>query len=234
LEIKIGFVPFCKVTFRNPQSLEVSMQPTLTAKQQRVLNYLRHEITTSGQAPSLRQAAADLGVSHAAIAQIIKALEEKGSLKREGRYSRTVHLLNRARETSASQRWREVPVIGRVTAGLPMYAQAEWDGSTVLDAAVFRGQNLFALRVKGQSMKNVGILDGDLAICEPRQYAQNGEIVVALINNEEATVKRFFLRKNYIELRPENTDFSPMCYGFDEILVQGKVIGIQRGPEGIK
>ena len=210
------------------------MQPTLTAKQQRVLDYLRHEITTSGQAPSLRQAAADLGVSHAAIAQILKALEEKGYLKREGRYSRTVHLLNRARETSASQRWREVPVIGRVTAGLPMYAQTEWDGSTVLDAAVFRGQNLFALRVKGQSMKNVGILDGDLAICEPRQYAQNGEIVVALINNEEATVKRFFLRKKYIELRPENTAFAPMRYGFDEVLVQGKVIGIQRGPEGVK
>ena len=210
------------------------MQPTLTAKQQRVLDYLRQEITTSGQAPSLRQAAADLGVSHAAIAQILKALEEKGSLKREGRYSRTVHLLNRARETSASQRWREVPVIGRVTAGLPMYAQTEWDGSTVLDAAVFRGQNLFALRVKGESMKNIGILDGDLAICEPRQYAQNGEIVVALINNEEATVKRFFLRKKYIELRPENTDYSPMRYGFDEVLVQGKVIGIQRGPEGVK
>jgi repressor LexA len=210
------------------------MQPTLTTKQQRVLDYLQHEITTSGQVPSLRQAAAELGVCHAAIAQIIKALEEKGYLKREGRYSRTVHLLNRARETSASQRWREVPVIGRVTAGLPMYAQTEWEGSTVLDTAVFRGQNLFALRVKGESMKNIGILDGDLAICEPRQYAQNGEIVVALINNEEATVKRFFLRKNYIELRPENTDYSSMRYGFGEILVQGRVIGIQRGPEGIK
>ncbi len=210
------------------------MQPTLTAKQQRVLDYLQHEITTGGQVPSLRQTAAELGVSHAAIAQIIKALEEKGYLKREGRYSRTVHLLNRARETSASQRWREVPVIGRVTAGLPMYAQTEWEGSTVLDTAVFRGQNLFALRVKGESMKNIGILDGDLAICEPRQYAQNGEIVVALINNEEATVKRFFLRKNYIELRPENTDYSSMRYGFSEILIQGRVIGIQRGPEGIK
>ena len=210
------------------------MQPNLTQKQQRVLDYLQHEIANNGQAPSLRQAATDIGVSHAAIAQLIKALEEKGCLKREGRYSRTVYLLNRAHEPSAAQRWREIPIIGRVMAGLPMYAQTEWDGSTVLDAAVFRGQNLFALRVKGESMKNTGILDGDLAICEPRQYAQNGEIVVALINNEEATVKRFFLRKNYIELRPENTDYAPMRYGFDEILVQGKVIGIQRGPEGVK
>ena len=144
------------------------MQPApLTEKQQRVLDYLQHEIANTGQAPSLRQAAADIGVSHAAIAQFIRTLEEKGYLKREGRYSRTVYLLNRAHETSAVQRWREVPIIGRVTAGLPMYAQTEWDGSTVLDAAVFRDQNLFALRVKGDSMKNAGILNGDLAICEP-------------------------------------------------------------------
>jgi repressor LexA len=210
------------------------MQSALTEKQQRVLEYLQHEIANSGQAPSLRQAAADMGVSHAAVAQIIKALEDKGCLKREGRYSRTIHLLNRARETSAVQRWQEVPIIGRVTAGLPMYAQTEWDGSTVLDTAVFRGQNLFALRIRGDSMKGAGILDGDLAICEPRQYAQNGEIVVALINSEEATVKRFFLRKKYIELRPENAAYSPMRYGFSDVLIQGKVIGIQRGPEGIK
>ena len=210
------------------------MQLTLTEKQQRVLEYLQNEIVNNGQAPSLRQAATDMGVSHAAIAQIIRVLEDKGYLKREGRYSRTVYLLNRARETSASQRWQEIPIIGRVMAGLPMYAQTEWEGSTVLDTAVFRGQNLFALHVKGDSMKDVGILNGDLAVCEPRQYAQNGEIVVALINNEEATVKRFFLRKKYIELRPENKKYKPMRYDFGEVLVQGKVIGIQRGPEGIK
>jgi repressor LexA len=211
------------------------MQPVpLTEKQQHVLDYLQHEIASSGQAPSLRQAATDIGVSHAAIAQILKALEEKGYLKREGRYSRTVYLLNRARETSAAQRWQEVPNIGRVMAGLPMYAQTEWDGSTVLDAAVFRGQNLFALRVKGDSMKDAGILNGDLAICEPRQYAQNGEIVVALIDSEEATVKRFFLRKKYVELRPANAKYKRLRYDFSAVLIQGKVIGIQRGPEGIK
>lgn len=210
------------------------MQQALTEKQRRVFEYLQHEIANNGQAPSLRQAAADMGVSHAAIAQLIKALEEKGYLKREGRYSRTVYLLNRANEPSAAQRWREVPIIGRVMAGLPMYAQTEWDGSTVLDAAVFRGQNLFALRVRGHSMKDAGILDGDLAICEPRQYAQNGEIVVALIDNEEATVKRFYLRKKYVELRPANPRFKPQRYDFSDVLVQGKVIGIQRGPEGIK
>ena len=210
------------------------MQPTLTDKQQRVLDYLQRGIMQHGQAPSLRQTATDLGVSHAAIAQILKVLEDKGYVKREGRYSRTVYLLNRAQETAALQRWREIPIIGRVMAGLPMYAQTEWNGTTVLDASVFRGQNLFALRVKGDSMKEVGILNGDLAICEPRQYAQNGEIVVALINNEEATVKRFFLHDHHIELRPENTNLMSMHYGFGDVLIQGKVIGIQRGPEGIK
>jgi repressor LexA len=210
------------------------MQPTLTPKQQRVLDYLQHEIASKGQAPSLRRAAADLGVSHAAIAQILKTLEEKGYLKREGRYSRTIYLLNQAREPGALQRWREIPIIGRVTAGLPMYAQTEWDGSTVLDATVFRGQNLFALRIQGDSMKDAGILDGDLAICEPRQYARNGEIVVALIDSEEATVKRFFLRKTHIELRPENADYPSLRYGFGDVLIQGSVIGIQRGPEGVK
>ncbi len=80
-------------------------------------------------------------------------------------------------------------------------------------------------------MKDIGMLSGDLVICEPRQYAQNGEIVVALINNEEATVKRFFLRKNYIELCPENKAYSTIRYAFEDILIQGKVIGLQRGPD---
>ena len=208
------------------------MRSELTAKQQQVLNYLEHAIRRTGTPPSLRQAALDLGVSHAAVAQTLKMLEEKGYVKREGRYSRRIYLLNRARETSALQRWREAPIIGRITAGLPMYAQEEWDGSIVIDADVFRGQNIFALHVKGDSMKNAGILDGDLAICEPRQYARNGEIIVALINGEEATVKRFFLHNDHIELRPENIEYSPVRYPFSEVLVQGKVIGIQRGPEG--
>ena len=206
------------------------MRATLTSKQKEFLAYLERKISRFGHAPSLRQAAADLGVSHTAVAQSLQTLETKGYLKRKGRYSRTIYLLNRAQETAASQRWREIPIIGRVTAGLPMYAQESWDGSVVLDAALFRGRNLFALRVKGDSMKDAGILDQDLAICEPRQYAQNGEIVVALINGEEATVKRFFLHDDHIELRPENARYRTLNYGFGEVLIQGKVVGIQRVP----
>ena len=210
------------------------MQPDLTPKQQQLLRYLEREIARTGKAPSLRQAAAEMGVSHAAISQLIKALEEKGNIKRDGRYSRTIYLLNRAQKPAGVMRWREVPVVGSIAAGLPLYAQQEWDGSVVVDAAIYRASNLFALRVKGDSMKNAAILEGDLVICEPRQYAKNGEIIVALINQEEATVKRFFLRKKHIELRPENPAYKPMTYPFNEILVQGKVIGIQRGPEVVE
>jgi repressor LexA len=207
------------------------MYSELTPKQKKFLIYLQKNILQHGKAPSLRQAAEEMGISHAAIAQMIKALEEKGFIKRHGRYSRTIYILNRVRKASAIQRWLEIPIIGRITAGLPMYAQEEWDGSLVLDSGIYRGQNLFALRIKGESMKNAGILHGDLAICEPRQFARNGEIVVALINKEEATVKRFFLHEQYVELRPENENFHPKQYRFSEVLIQGKVVGIHRGPE---
>jgi repressor LexA len=206
------------------------MPERLTPAQQRLLDYLRRKIATDGRAPSLREAAADLQVSHTAVARTLRMLESKGLLKRQGRYGRTVYLLNRAREVAALQRGRDVPIVGRITAGLPMYAQSQWESSITVDAEVFRGENLFALRVRGDSMRGVGILDGDVVICEPRQYAHNGEIVVALLGGEEATVKRFFLRADHIELRPENPSYAPRRYGFGEVLVQGKVIGLLRAP----
>jgi repressor LexA len=204
------------------------MGPELTAGQRRLFDYLKRIIERTGSAPSLRQAARDLGVSHAAVSQGLKLLEQKGVVKRQGRYSRTLHLLSPTGETAAAQRWREVPVVGRVTAGLPLYAQQEWEGSLVLDRALYRGHHLFALRVRGDSMKGAGILDGDMAVCTPRQYAETGEIVVALIHGEDATVKRFALHRDHVELRPENPDYPIMRYRFDEVLIQGRVIGIQR------
>jgi len=213
--------------------IDMAKRSPLTDKQRHFLTYLEREIRQEGRIPSLRQAAAQMGVSHTAVAQMLKALEDKGYLRREGRYSRTIHLLNPAGEAAGLQRWREIPVIGRITAGLPMYAQEEWDGALVIDRDLYHGENLFALRVRGDSMKDVGILSGDLAVCEPRQYAANGEIVVALIRNEEATVKRFFLRPDHIELKPENEAYEPTRYDFSEVLIQGKVVGLQRGPGGI-
>lgn len=207
------------------------MQLALTSKQKRLLAYVQERLTETGIFPSLRQAGQDLGISHTAVSQTMKLLEKKGLIKREGRYQRTVYLMNTGQQAAGVHRWKEVPVIGRITAGLPMYAQQERDGSIVIDSGFYKGENLFALYIVGDSMINAGILDGDLAICEPRQYANNGEIIVALIHNEEATVKRFFIRSGHIVLQPENPKYAATRYGFDEVLVQGKVVGIHRGPK---
>jgi repressor LexA len=202
----------------------------LTSRQQDFLAYLHNRIRSGKGIPSLREAAKEQGVSHASVASLFRALQDKGWLRRDGRYSRTIILQD---EDTAEQAptSRIVPIIGRVAAGLPLYAQQEWAGTVLVDGAVFKGEQLFALRVQGDSMKDVGILNDDLAICEPRQYAANGEIVVALVNNEEATVKRFFFKDDHIELKPENSAYPVMFYGLGEVLIQGKVIGIQRGPE---
>jgi repressor LexA len=200
-----------------------------TAKQRQFFDYLSEKIDSQGRIPSLRQAASELGVSHSAVAQLMAQLERKGFLKREGRYGRTVQLYGNRSRGAGSSRGRELPVIGQITAGLPMYAQQEWEGTVVVDATIFRGENLFCLRIKGQSMKDAGIFDGDFVVCEPRQYAENGEIVAVLIKGEEATVKRFFLYSDHIELRPANEAYPVMCYPFGELLVQGKVVGVIRG-----
>ncbi|MCF8045886.1 MAG: transcriptional repressor LexA, partial [Desulfarculaceae bacterium] len=169
------------------------MKPHLTEKQGKMLDYLKEKISREKRVPSLRAAARDLGISHAAVDQLLKALEQKGFIRREGKYSRTLHILNRTGRPAAEHRFFEIPIIGHITAGLPMYAQEEWDGTVLADSQMYPKENLFALRIEGDSMKDAGILDRDIAICKPRQYAINNEIVVALVHNEEATVKRFYL-----------------------------------------
>ena len=201
----------------------------LTRRQREFFDYLRGRMEAGQDAPSLRTAAEELGVSHTAVAGLLQTLQDKGWLRREGRYSRSLVLLDPGTPDPGGV--RAVPIIGRVAAGLPLYAQQEWAGSVLVDSTVFRGDNLFALRVQGDSMRDAGILEGDLAICEPRQFATNGEIVVALVGGEEATVKRFFYRGDHIELRPENDRHPVQTYTLGEVLSQGKVIGIQRGPE---
>ena len=201
----------------------------LTRRQRELFDYLQSRMEAGQDAPSLRTAAEELGVSHTAVAGLLQTLQDKGWLRREGRYSRSLVLLDPGTPDPGGV--RAVPIIGRVAAGLPLYAQQEWAGSVLVDSAVFRGDNLFALRVQGDSMRDAGILEGDLAICEPRQFATNGEIVVALVGGEEATVKRFFYRGDHIELRPENDRHPVQTYTLGEVLIQGKVIGIQRGPE---
>jgi len=210
------------------------MRPKLTEKQKKVMGFLTSILGESGETPSLREMAKRLDISHAAVAQTLKLLETKGYIRRMGRYSRNIVILDKAGAAQADHRKKVIPIVGRITAGLPIYAGQEWDGSLVVDNTLYPGDNLFALKVQGQSMTGAGILDRDIAICRPRQYAVDREIVVALINGEEATVKRFFLHADHIELRPENPAFQPQTYGFDDIMIQGKVIGIVRPAQAME
>ncbi|WP_320043800.1 transcriptional repressor LexA [uncultured Desulfobacter sp.] len=210
------------------------MRPKLTEKQKKVMAFVKSALGQSGETPSLREMATRLDISHAAVAQTLKLLETKGYIRRMGRYSRNIVILDDTGTMDADHRKKVVPIVGRITAGLPIYAGQEWDGNVVVDATLYPGDNLFALRVQGQSMKNAGIFDRDIAICKPRQYAVDREIVVALINGDEATIKRFFLHTDHIELRPENSAFSVRTYGFDDIMIQGKVIGVIRSAQAME
>ncbi|MGL1930602.1 MAG: transcriptional repressor LexA [Desulfotalea sp.] len=199
----------------------------LTNKQQELLTYLEGKIENGDGVPTLREIAGDLDVSYSNIAHRFKELERKGYVKREGKYSRSIQLYPQEFE-SIHEVVKKLPIIGQVTAGLPMYAQQEWEGEVVVDPKLFPGDNLFCLRIKGQSMRDAGIFDGDLVVCEPRQYAQNGEIIVALVHGEEATVKYFQLNQDHVTLVPANSDFKSVDYPFSDLLVQGKVKGVIR------
>jgi len=208
------------------------LEHQLTPKQEKFLCYLEEQNKQNYEFPSLRKAANDLGISHTAVSHLIKKLEEKKILKRGGRYSRAIQLIVNSSEPNVKiKRMKEVPIVGVIAAGLPLYAQQVWDGCLFVDSNIYKGEKLFALRIKGDSMLKAAILDGDIAICEPCQFAQNGDIVVALINHEEATVKRFYYHNTKIELSPENSNYESKYYKFNEVLIQGKVIGIQRGPD---
>ena len=140
------------------------MQQMLTQNQQKVFDYLKQKIEDTAVSTSLREEAADLEISHAAVAQTLKTLENKEYIRRAGRYSRTIHILDNAGDLHTAQRQKQIPVIGHITAGIPMYAQQEWEGQLVVDAKIYQGQNLFALKIHGDSMKNAGIFDQDMAI----------------------------------------------------------------------
>ena len=125
----------------------------LTQKQQQLFDYLQDALHRDGQTPSLRQSAVDMGVSHNAVAQLITQLEKKGAIARKGRYSRSIRILAEGCAGGTGAYGRELPVVGQITAGLPMYAQQEWESTVMVDGRMFPGNNLFCLRIKGQSIK---------------------------------------------------------------------------------
>ena len=188
------------------------MRPKLTARQQQILAYIEQEITTTGVPPSIRQIGAALGIrSTNGVRAHLKALEKKGYIHRSLRTSRGIAMLDHIRRGTASalQGAIEIPILGRVTAGAPILAVENREGSLRLDPSLVKSAETFALRVEGDSMIDAGILEGDYVLVRPQQSANNGDIVVALLE-DEVTVKRFYRDADCIRLQPANPRLSPI------------------------
>lgn len=195
----------------------------LTRKQQAVLSLVEGYWREHGVAPSLSDLAGELGTAKTTVHGHLLALAKKGFVvhaEGKGRTWRPVSVAPRAGQA-------RVPVVGRIAAGLPILAQENIEGWITVDQR--RGSDvLFALRVRGTSMTGAGILDGDLVIVRQQQTAEPGDIVVALVGGEEATVKRLGRGGETVVLKPENPEAECIELPAERVSIQGKVIGVQR------
>lgn len=204
------------------------MRPKLTARQQEILDYIEQVVRTTGVPPSIRQIGAALGISSTnGVRSHLKALEKKGYIQRSLRMSRGIAMLDRLKQSASAalQETVDVPILGRVTAGMPILAVENRDGHLTLDASLIKNSDTFALRVEGDSMIEAGILDGDYVLVRPQAGAENGDIVVALLE-DEVTVKRFFREPDGIRLQPENANMAPIYAAHVQIC--GKVVSLVR------
>lgn len=189
----------------------------LTKSQQLVYDYLCKTMAERAVPPSVREICAATGLrSTSTVHSHLKSLEALGYITRDAGLNRSIHIVGAA---SAKQ----VPILGKVTAGLPILAVEDIEG--YIPYPDKSGKELFALHVDGVSMIGAGILDGDYVIAERTPTAENGEIVVGMID-DEATVKRFYRENGTLRLQPENPDYEPIIS--DEITILGKVIAVIR------
>lgn len=184
----------------------------LTERQAQVLSYLYDFKETNGYAPSYREIAARFGFSSKAAYDHIKALQKKGAVAGMDNVSRsnTVIAVDDVMTESLSVK---VPILGRVAAGLPLICEENKDGEINLPAALLhdRTATYFAMKVRGESMRDLGILDGDLAILEKCEIAENGQIIMASYgDNDGVTLKKVYFHPGNIELRPANPEFNPV------------------------
>ncbi len=195
----------------------------LTRRQQQVYDFITRHIETAGTAPTLQEIASHLQVSgNLGVIRHLEALERKGLISRSRGASRSIRLTDRPSS-------RILPIVGSVAAGPLTEAFEEIEGYLNVDSSLLKGDGCFALRVSGTSMINAHIADGDYAIVRPQQMAENGDIVVVMLDGE-ATLKRFFRDSGRIRLQPENDSLKPIVLAPEdgEPLVVGKVISVMR------
>jgi repressor LexA len=197
----------------------------LTKRQKQILDYLGDYTTQHGYAPTLNEIRRRFGLSSlATVHKHLKNLEVKRLIRREWNRSRAVEIVSRSRKKSKVV---ELPLLGTVAAGTPVEPEANLDGLAVPSELV-RGKGTFVLRVKGDSMIDEQIRDGDLIVVQSRHAAENGETVVALLNGE-ATVKRFFREDaGMIRLQPANERLEPIWVYADQVEVRGVVVAVIR------
>ena len=202
------------------------MYPDLSVRQTKILEFIKQEIRKKGYPPAVREIGEAVGLlSSSTVHGHLQTLEDKGYIRRDPTKPRAIEILDSSSDLLDNKKVVHVPIIGRVTAGQPILAVENVEGSFPLQADLVTHDNVFMLRVQGDSMIEAGILNGDLIIVRQQNEARNGEIVVALIG-EEATVKRFFKERTLIRLQPENSSMEPIYS--QNVSILGKVIGVYR------
>jgi repressor LexA len=204
---------------------------TLTKRQKEVLNYLVGFLNKNGYSPSFEEIAHSLKLtSLATVHKHLSTLEKKGYIRRGYNQSRSIEVVQLPkpiREQVLDRHVVELPLAGRIAAGQPLEAVESNETISLADFA--RGQGTFVLQVKGESMRDDHILDGDYIVVEQTQVANPGEIVVALVGEDEATVKRFYREPGgKVRLQPANSAMAPIVVPGTDVKIQGRVVGVLR------
>lgn len=198
----------------------------LTQRQQEILDIIKKEIAKKGYPPSVREIGEAVGLtSSSTVHNHLNTLEQKGYIRRDPTKPRAIEVLDGSSNNELLHNTVHVPLIGQVTAGQPIMAVENIEDYFPLPYDMVKSDSVFMLRVQGESMINAGILDHDLVLVRQQNTANNGEIVVAMIE-DEATVKRFYKEKSCIRLQPENTTMAPIYA--ENVTILGKVIGVFR------
>lgn len=202
----------------------------LTSRQKEVLDFISEEVVNKNYPPSVREICRELNLkSSSTVHAHLKALEKKGYIRRDPTKPRAIEIVDtKSASTRPRHRSKVVPLVGQVTAGTPIFAEENIESYLVVPEEMVKNDKVFLLHVKGDSMTEAGILDGDMVLVRQQPSAENGEIVVALLE-DEATVKRFYWEKEQIKLQPENPNYSPIVS--EDVTILGKVTGLIRNME---
>lgn len=189
--------------------------------QQKILDFIKSEIEDKGYPPSVREICAAVGLrSTSTVHAHLNHLEQQGLIRRDSTKPRALEVID-----GSFARGRSVPLVGRVTAGQPILAEENIEDYLALPQSMLGRDDVFCLRVQGESMIEAGILDGDIAVLRQQDTAENGEIVVAMID-DEATLKRIFYEDGHVRLQPENHTMAPIYA--ESVVVLGKLVALFR------